>query len=161
MNIREIWERIGIRPWRLAMLLVGLAIPLFVVLPLARYYGILDAVGLTCDAEEKAALAEFPQYGGRVAGTELPIYGDEVNFPALQEPPPGCMLEFAAPQASPQQVSAYYEEKLAEHGWKVRRFPVDREGEFEYPHVEGSRDGLRYDVHYWGGTEVNVLVYKP
>lgn len=72
------------------MLLVGLAIPLFVVLPLARYYGILDAVGLTCDAEEKAALAEFPQYGGRVAGTELPIYGDEVNFPALQEPPPGA-----------------------------------------------------------------------
>ena len=50
---------------------------------------------------------------------------------------------------------------MAEHGWKVRRFPVDREGEFESPHFEGSRDGLRYDVHYWGGTEVNVLVYKP
>ncbi len=161
MNLRAIWERIGIRPWRLAVLLVGFAIPLFVVLPLARSSGILDAVGFTCDAEEKAALLEFPQYGGKVPGWNLDIYGDEVNFPALQAPPPGCHLRFSAKHASPKQVSAYYEKKLIDHGWTVKRFPVDREGGFEYAHVEGSRDGLRYDVHYWGSTQVSVLVYKP
>ena len=85
----------------------------------------------------------------------------------------------AARQASLEQVSAYYQKKLTEHGWKVRRFPVDREGEFEYPHVDGTRDDLRYEVHYWPtgltssapadwsdalgkeGTYVYVLVYKP
>ncbi len=80
--------------------------------------------------------------------------------------------------ASPQQVSAYYEKKLTEHGWEAKRFPVDRTGEFEYAHVDGTRDGFHYEVHYWpislqstapagwskamgeDGTEVNVLVYK-
>ena len=90
-------------------------------------------------------------------------------------------MGFLARHASPKQVSSYYEKKLIEHGWTVKRFPVKREGDFEYPHVEGSRDGLRYDVHYWPtslqgstapaagwsnamdeeGTEVYVLVYKP
>ena len=74
-------------------------------------------------------------------------------------------MEFGAPQVSPQQVSAYYEEKLAEHGWTVKRFPVDREGEFEYPHLEGSRDGFRYVVHYFQlpgseGPDIRVLVYS-
>ena len=36
MNLRGIGERVGIRPWRLAALLVGFAIVRFVVLPLAR-----------------------------------------------------------------------------------------------------------------------------
>jgi hypothetical protein len=182
MNLRETWERIGIRPWRFAALLVGFAIALFVVLPLARYSGILDSLGLTCDAEEKAALVEFPQYGGKVVGKDIkgPLGGEVVNFPPLQEPPPGCALGFSARHASPKQVSSYYEKKLIEHGWTVKRFPVNREGDFEYAHVEGRREGLRYDVHYWPtslqgstasaggsntmseeGTEVNVLVYKP
>ncbi len=165
MNLRGIWERVGIRPWRLAAFLVGFAIALFVVLPLARYSGMLESLGFTCDAQEKAALVEFPQYGGKVAGKDLDIYGDEVNFPPLQAPPRGCFLEFGAPQVSPQQVSAYYVEKLAEHGWTVKRFPVDREGEFEYPHLEGSRDGFRYVVHYFQlpgseGTDIRVLVYR-
>ena len=33
----------------------------------------------------------------------------------------------------------------------MKRYPVDRKGEFEYPHVDGTRDGFHYDVHYWPG----------
>ena len=159
MSLREIWDRINIRPWRLVLLLLGFAIVL-VALDFARL------VLPTCDAQEKAALAEFPQYGGRVAGKDLDIHGDEPNWPPLQEPPPGCALEFATPQASPEQVLGYYEEELTEHGWTVERFPVDKKGEFEYPHLEGTRDGLRYMVHSFelpgsGVTDIRVLVYKP
>lgn len=182
MNLQEIWERIGIRPRRLAALFVGFAIALVVVLPLARYSGMLDSLGYTCDAQEKAALMEFPQYGGKVVGEEIhgPLGGEVLNFPPLQEPPPGCALGFSVRHASPKQVSSYYEKKLTEHGWTVKRVPVDREGDFEYPHLDGTRDGLRYEVHYWpknhrnstapagwsnamgeDGSEVNVMVYKP
>jgi hypothetical protein len=181
MNIRETWDRIGIRAWRLTVLLGCFAIAHFVVLPLARYSGMLDYLGFTCDAQEKAALVEFPQYGGRMVGKDIqgPLGGEVVNFPPLQEPPPGCALRFSVREASPKQVSSYYEKKLAEHGWTVERVAVNREGDFEYPHVDGIRDGLRYEVHYWpishrdstapagwskamgeDGTEVHVLVYK-
>jgi hypothetical protein len=180
MNLRETWERIGMRPWRLAVLLIGFAIVVLVVSPLARFFGIYDVLGLTCDAQEKAALVEFPQYGGRMVGKDIqgPLGGEVVNFPPLQEPPPGCALGFSVRDASPKQVSSYYEKKLAEHGWTVERVAVNRKGDFEYPHVDGTRDGLRYEVHYWpislqstapagwskamgeDGTEVNVLVYK-
>jgi hypothetical protein len=182
MNLQGIWERVGIRPWRLAALLVGFAIALFVVLPLVVMPLARHFLGITCDAEEKAALMEFPQYGGKVVGKDIkvPLGGEEVNFPPLQEPPPGCSLGFSVRHASPKQVSSYYEEKLTEHGWTVKRFPVKKEGNFEYPHVDGTREGLRYEVHYWplmlqgatapaglsnamgeDGTEVNVLVHKP
>lgn len=147
-----------VRPWRLVLLLLGFA-SLFVALGFARL------VLPTCDAREKAVLAGFPQYGGRVAGEDLDIHGDEPNWPPLQEPPPGCALEFATPRGSPDQVLGYYEEKLSERGWTVKRFSVDREGEFEYPHLEGSRDGLRYVVHSFrlpgsGVTDIRVLVHR-
>ena len=176
MNLVQIWERIGLSPWRLIALLVGFAIALIVVWPLAR-----NLLGLTCDAEEKAALMEFPQYGGKVVGKDIkgPLGGEVVNFPPLQAPPPGCELLFTERHASLKRVSAYYEKKLTEHGRKVKRSPVDREGEFEYPHLDGVRDDLRYEVHYWPmglessapadwsralgreGSDVYVLVYKP
>ena len=118
----------------------------------------------TCDAQEKAALAEFPQYGGKVAGKNLDIHGDELA--PLQAPAPGSALEFATPQGDPKQALGYYEEKLTERGWTVKRFPVKREGDFEYPHLEGSRDGLRYVNHSFqlpGSevTDIRVLVYEP
>lgn len=68
MNFRETWQRIGMRPRRLAVLLIGFAIVVLVVSPLARFFGIYDVLGFTCDAREKAALMEFPQYGGKVVG---------------------------------------------------------------------------------------------
>lgn len=189
MNLNETWQRVGIRPRRLAALLGGFAIALVVVLPLARYSGMLDALGYTCDAQEKAALMEFSQYGDRVVGKDIegPLGGEVLNFPPLQEPPPGCQLGFTDRQATSKQVAAYYEKRLTEHGWKVESFPVSRDpqseapGDFIYPHVDGARGDLRYEVHYWPtslsgaskmsdfsadalareGTGVNVLVYKP
>ena len=63
MNLRGTWNRTGIRPRRLAGLLIGFAIVVLVVSPLARFFGIYDFLGFTCDAREKAALTEFPQFG--------------------------------------------------------------------------------------------------
>jgi hypothetical protein len=160
MSLRETWDRLGIRPWRLAVVLL-LGVPIvFMTLEFAR------VVLPTCDEREKAVLAEFPQYGGKVAGKDLDVHGDEPNWPPLQEPPPGCALEFATSRASPERVLGYYEEELTEHGWTVERFPADRGGEFRYPHLEGTRDGLRYVVDSFrlpgsGVTELRVLVYRP
>jgi hypothetical protein len=189
MSLREIWDRVNVRPWRLVLLLLGFATTLFVVMPLARYSGVLDSLGFTCDAQEKAVLMEFPQYGGRAVGKDImgPLGGEVLNFPPLQEPPPGCALEFTDRRATSKQVAAYYEKQLTEHGWKVERFPVSQDpeseqpGDFIYPHVDGTRDDLRYEVHYWPtglhgnakmsdfteealdseGTGVHVLVYRP
>ncbi len=46
-----------------------------------------------------------------------------------------------------------------------KTFPVDRKGEFEYAHVDGTRDGFHYEVHYWPvnkreNTYVYTLVYR-
>jgi hypothetical protein len=167
MNLKETWQRIGMRPRRLAVLLIGFAIVVLVVSPLARFFGIYDVLGFTCDAREKAALMEFPQYGGKVVGRDIqgPLGGETLNFPPLQSPPPGCELSLTARHASSEQVSSYYEKKLTEHGWKAKRFPVDRKGEFEYAHVDGTRDGFHYEVHYWPvnkreNTYVHTLVYR-
>ncbi len=65
-----------------------------------------------------------------------------------------CVTGYPARGASPEQASTYYEEKLSEHGWKVKQSPEQ---------IEGSRDGLRYVVRYWrnpGSTEVEVQVFK-
>ncbi len=156
MNLRGIWEHMGVRPWRLIALHVGFAVMLFVVLHLARYSGMLDSLGYTCDARERAALMEFSQYGARVVGRDIkgPLGGEVLNFPPLQEPPPGCHLGFTDPRATSKQVAAYYAKQLTEHGWKVESFPVSQDpqseapGNFIYPHVDGTRDGLRYEVHY-------------
>jgi len=183
----QIWERIAARPWRAVVSLIGfavmVAVVVFVVVPLAR-----PLLGFTCDAEEKAVLMDFPQYGRRVVGKYItgPLGGEVLNFPPLQEPPPGCELGFTVRQATSKQVAAYYEKQLTEHGWKVERFPVSQDpqseapGDFIYPHVDGTRDDLRYEVHYWPtglhgnaqmadftadaldseGTGVQVLVYR-
>ena len=173
MNLKETWERVGIRPWRLVALFVGFAIMLFVVLPLARYSGMLAALGYTCDAQEKAALMEFPQYGDRVVGKDIkgPLGGEVLNFPPLQEPPPGCQLGFMDRQATSKQVATYYEKQLTEHGWKAKQVPVSPDPQSDQPgdtidaHVEGTRAGFHYEVYYslankGEGTYVNVLVYR-
>src|SRR5215203_4669184 len=187
MNLGEIWERIGVRPWRAIVLLIGFALLLGLV-SVARYSGVLGPLGFTCDAREKAALVEFPQYGGRVIGKNIkgPLGGETLNFPPLQEPPPGCQLGFTDRQATSKQVAAYYQKQLTKHGWKVKQHPVspdpqsDEPGDFIYPHVDGTRNYLRYEVHYWptslggsskmsdftedalnrDGTGVQVLVYR-
>ena len=148
-------------------MLLGFAIVVIVVSPLARFFGAYDILGFTCDAREKAALMEFPQYGGKVVGRDIngPLGGETLNFPPLQVSPPGCEVSLTARHASPEQVSDYYENRLTEHRWKAMRFPVDRKGEFEYAHVDGIRDGFHYEVHYWPvnkseDTYVYTLVYR-
>ena len=173
MNLREIWERTGIRPRRLVILLVSFAAVVLVVSPLARFFGVYDVLGYTCDAQEKAALMEFPQYGGEVIGRDIrdPLGGETLNFPPLQAPPPGCELLLTARHASPEQVAGYYENKLTEHGWKARKFPVSPDPQSDEPgdtidaHVDGTRDGFHYEVYYSPvnnreNTYVNVLVYR-
>src|SRR5215213_6435308 len=83
MNLKAIWERIGVRPWRALALLIGFAVLIYGVVPFARYFGVLDLLGFTCDAQEKAALIAFPQYGGRVIGKDIkgPLGGGPLNFP--------------------------------------------------------------------------------
>jgi hypothetical protein len=144
-----------------------------VVSPLARFFGIYDLLGFTCDAQEKAALMEFPQYGGKVVGKDIkgPLGGETLNFPPLQSPPPGCELSLTARHASPKQVSAYYEEKLTEHGWKAKQVPVSPDPQSDEPgdtidaHVEGTRDGFHYEVYYspvnnGESTDVYAHVYR-
>jgi hypothetical protein len=102
----------------------------------------------SCGSEEKAALAEFSHYGGKEVGEDLEA-----------SPLPGkargaCVTGYPARGASQEQVSTYYEEKLTEYGWEVEQSSEE---------TEGSRDGLRYVVHYWrnpGSTEVEVQVFK-
>jgi hypothetical protein len=170
MNFREAWERVGIRPRRVAILLL-IGLPL--VLGTSDF---ARSVLPTCNAREKAALAEFPQYGGRVAGKNLDISGDELNWPPLQSPGPGCTLELET-RASPGRVSRYYYEQLSEHGWKVKRIPSKNEGGIEYAHVDGYRQGLHYDVSYFwfsgstsaaseatygeDHTSLSIEVYEP
>ena len=102
----------------------------------------------SCGSEEKAALVEFSHYGGKELGEDLEA-----------SPLPGkargaCVTGYPARGASREQVSTYYEEKLTEHGWEVKQTSEE---------TQGSRDGLRYVVHYWrnpGSTEVEVQVFE-
>jgi hypothetical protein len=157
------WERIGIRPWMFVLLLLGVAIVLVGISLVTPY------VLPSCGSQEKAAITQFTHYGGREAGKDLDIFGDELNLPPLQEPPPGCALEeFAAPQALPKQVVAYYEKKLSKHGWEatVERYSADGEGPADHS-VVGNRDGLRHVVYSFAlepdyePAEIRVNVYKP
>ncbi len=102
----------------------------------------------SCGSEERAALAEFSHYGGKEVGKDLE------SSPLPGKARGACVTGYPARGASPEQVSTYYEEKLSEHGWKVKQSPEQ---------IEGSRDGLRYVVRYWrnpGSTEVEVQVFK-
>ena len=102
----------------------------------------------SCGSEEKAALVEFSHYGGKELGEDLEA-----------SPLPGkargaCVTGYPARGASREQVSTYYEEKLTEHGWEVKQTSEE---------TQGSRDSLRYVVHYWrnpGSTEVEVQVFE-
>jgi hypothetical protein len=107
-----------------------------------------------CGAEEKAVLAEFPQYGGKEVGQEL------LTSSQRGKPVGYCATAYLAHGASEEQVLGYYEDELTERGWEVQRFPTDRGGR-----VEGDRDGLRYEASYSRfpeerATDVRIEVYR-
>jgi hypothetical protein len=101
------------------------------------------------------------RFGGEgSSGGVLPLRGEGVGREDLEASPlPGkargaCVTGYPARGASREQVSTYYEEKLTGHGWEVKQTSEE---------TQGSRDGLRYVVHYWrnpGSTEVEVQVFE-
>jgi hypothetical protein len=106
-----------------------------------------------CGSKEKAALAKFPHYGGKEVGKGLTTF-------SRSKPKGKCVTTYLAEEASQEQVLSYYEEKLTEHGWKVEQFSTDRGAR-----LVGSRNGLRYAVHYSRfpeerATDIRIEVYR-
>jgi hypothetical protein len=189
MNIREIREHVGIRPWRLLAMLVGFAIALFVTLPLARYSGMLDFLGYTCDAQEKAALMEFPSTETGSSGRKSrALLEARYELPPLQEPPAGVRIGVSQTGRRLRSRSRLTTRSGSpsmdgrSNGFSYPPILRVKSRETLYtPHVDGARDDLRYEVHYWPtslsggskmsdfsadaldreGTGVNVVVYKP
>ncbi len=141
MNLKEIWERVGIHPRRLVLLLVGF-LGLWICLRQLT----------PCDFGERTVLAEFPQYGGKEVGQELVVrgygLGDWLN--ASLGPGgwgQGCSVSYEPP--GPQdEVLAYYERQLSEHGWEVKSVQgepgVGEDSPDQY--LNAYRDGYRYKV---------------
>jgi hypothetical protein len=107
-----------------------------------------------CGSKEKATLAEFPHYGGKVMNEDL------TTFTPPNKSKGACATTYPAEGASQKRVLSYYEAKLTEHGWQVKRFSTKRGGR-----IEGSREGLRYVVHYSRfpeehATDIRVEVYR-
>jgi hypothetical protein len=106
-----------------------------------------------CGSKEKAALAEFPHYGGKEV--------EDLGTFSLRGKPKGfCVTSYPAEGASEEQVLSYYEEKLTENGWNVKQFSMKRGGR-----LEGSCDGLHYVVNYRHfpeerATDIRVEVYE-
>jgi hypothetical protein len=101
-----------------------------------------------CGSEEKAALSEFPHYGGAKVGKELGA------SPLAGKPGGACMTDYPAKKGSQEEVASYYEKELDAHGWKVQQHSSS---------TEASRNGLRYVVRYVahpGSMEVEAQVYK-
>lgn len=89
-----------------------------------------------CGREERAALAEFPQYGS--------VEEEPISSPVSG----GCAVSYDTPD-SPRQVSTYFAEQLTEHGWTVEhRLEAGAEEEFEGTLVRARRDGLTYEAGY-------------
>jgi hypothetical protein len=105
-----------------------------------------------CDFGERAALTEFPQYGGKAVEEELELGGTSLWDWLLYAGAPGgwgqgCSVPYEPP--GPQdEVLAYYERQLSEHGWNVK--PVHGEpgvGENSpTKYLDAYRDGYRYRV---------------
>jgi hypothetical protein len=98
-----------------------------------------------CTDEERAAFEEFPQYGGV---RQQPSKDLETG---------SCALVLAHVEGSPEEVGAYYTEKLRSHGWELEKPHVETatmsggpsEGaRFEMTTLTAHRNGFWYDVIY-------------
>jgi hypothetical protein len=105
-----------------------------------------------CDFGERAALAEFPQYGDKKVGRELVVgsygLGDWLNSslaPGGWGQGSSVSYEPPGPQDA---VLAYYERHLSEHGWNVKLVHgepgVGENSPTQY--LDAYRDGYRYRV---------------
>lgn len=128
------------------VLLAGL-FTLFLVVPYANI----------CSDEERAAFAEFPQYGG--------VEREPQSDPASS----GCAV-FYETSAPPEEVAEYFARRLEAHGWTVdQQFKGGGEENFGGTLVTAHRDGFRYDAVYESlefydpprpGTHVAVHLWK-
>lgn len=112
-----------------------------------------------CGSEERAAFAEFPQYG-RV---EVEPKSDPQSY--------GCYVSYEI-SAPPEKVATYLSEQLEEHGWTVEsRLDVEGDGsnQFEGTLVRARRDGLAYEAGFESlrfyepprpGTHVVIHLWK-
>jgi hypothetical protein len=91
-----------------------------------------------CSDAERAALTEFPHYGGIIAEPE-----DNAEGSCYVTPPVGD---------APDDVIAYYREQLTEHGWTLddadRQEGETSEGAYEIGSITAHREGLFWEVTY-------------
>jgi hypothetical protein len=136
MNLRETWERIGLRPWRLALLLLGFATVLAVSPLVARVYSSV----LGCSGERKA-FDEFPQYGGREMEPQ----------PSLES---GSCAVFYDTPASQERVASYYTERLEARGWEVEQREYEttvsgpKKRTFDEVEIMARRGDFFYEVFF-------------
>ena len=140
------------RPRRLLWWIVGSVI-VVVLAPLVLFSAYYGLVGLfaRCSDAERAALMEFPHYGGTTAEPEASAEGGCFVNPRVGDPP--------------EDVIAYYREQLTTHGWTLeepdRQEGETSEGAFESGGISARRGVLRWDVIYEaeGGRTITLVVY--
>jgi hypothetical protein len=81
MNLRGIWERVGLRPWMLGLLLIGFA----VVLVGAVLIG--APLGSVCTDEERNVYAEFPSTRTSIKSRNLTGNPVDASSSTIPEPP--------------------------------------------------------------------------
>jgi hypothetical protein len=137
MNLRETWERIGLRPWKLALLLLGFATVLVVSPLVARVYSSV----LGCSGEEQEVFAEFVQYGGREMEPQ----------PSLES---GSCAVFYDTPASQERVANYYTERLEARGWEVEQREYEttvsgpKKRTFDEVEIMARRGDFFYEVFF-------------
>jgi len=133
--------------WVVGSIVVVVLAPLVVF---SAYYGLIGLFARCSDAE-KAALMEFRHYGGTTAEPEADAEGGCFVNPRVGDPP--------------EDVMAYYRERLTVHGWTLDE--SDRqEGEtsgvaFETGGISAHRQALRWEMIYEaeGGRTITLVVY--
>lgn len=120
------------RPW--LWWAVG-SVVVLVFAPLILFSAVNLVAGLfaVCSDAERSALTEFPHYGGITAEPEANEEGLCFVLPKVGDPP--------------DDVIAYYRERLTDHGWTLDE-SEQQEGPFEVGDITAHRDGLLWKVTY-------------
>jgi hypothetical protein len=124
-----------------------------ILAPLILFAAVNGLAGLfaECSDEERAALTEFPHFGGITAEPEASVEGGCFVTPSVGDPP--------------DDVIAYYREQLTEHGWTLegsdRQEGETSEGAFEVGGITAHRESLFWEVTYEAeeGRTITIVVY--
>jgi hypothetical protein len=145
MNLRGVWGRIGIRPWRL------LVVVLVIVFATMGFSHLL----YPCSPDERAVLTEFSQYGGKEVTDEAlhrspndPLIW--VRWAVAPHPQEGwgCFATYSKATGTREEHLAYYRRQLEERGWEVGPVRSERgSGGNCCQEFYAYRDGYRYWVY--------------